>query len=171
LVLQTVRQTGARVILIDGLQGIPELFEAPVVPRRLLDSLAKLAQMLRCTVLVTMEGDGRDPQQGAVLTMADVVIDLDYHVAGWRHVRRLDVVKQRGHPALAGLHSYTITDDGLVAFLRLEAWLPAPPLRREGGRLGFGVPKLDQLTAGGATLSARYHLHTGRSDRRDGAGA
>jgi circadian clock protein KaiC len=154
LVLQTVRQTGARVVLIDGFQGVPELVGEPVAVRRLLDTLSKLAQVLRVTVLVTMGGDGRDPQHGSALTMADAVIDLDYQVVGWRHVRRLDVVKQRGRSFLAGLHSYTITDEGIVVFPRLEARLPPPPSQLPGGRVAFGVEELDALLAGGLPVGS-----------------
>lgn len=181
MVIKTVRQTGARVILLDGFQGIPELFVEPVGVRRLLDGLTKLAQVLRVLVLVTMEGDGRDPQHGSALTMADTVIDLDYHVAGWRHIRRLDVVKQRGHPALPGLHSYTITDDGLVVFPRLETRLPRTLPQRGVGHEPFGAPELDALLSGGlpigstavlastagagkTTLALRWALATARPD-------
>jgi len=149
LVIQTIRQTGAGIVMIDGFQGIPELFVEPIVVRRLLDSLGKLAQMLRITVLVTMEGDARDPQHGAALTMADTVIDLNYHVAGWRHIRQLDLVKQRGHPSLHGLHTYAITGNGLVVYPRLEAQLPPLPIAHRDERLPFGLPPLDAILAGG----------------------
>jgi circadian clock protein KaiC len=152
LAIQTVRQAGARVVMIDGFQGVPELVSEPIVARRLLEGWSKLAQVLRVAVLVTMEGDGRDPQHGAALTMSDVVIDLDYQLVGWRHVRRLDVVKQRGRAALAGLHSYTITDDGIVVYPRLEARLPEPRRQEPGGQVAFGVPELDALLGGGVPV-------------------
>lgn len=149
LVIQTVRQTGAQVILLDGFQSVPDLFVEPVAVRRLLDNLAKLAQVLGVRVLVTMEGDARDPQHGPALTMADVVLDLNYQLAGWRHTRRLDVVKQRGRPALSGLHTYTITGDGLVVYPRLESLLPEQPVTRSGEVEAFGLPELDALLGGG----------------------
>jgi circadian clock protein KaiC len=149
LVIQTVRQTGAQVILLDGFQSVPDLFVEPIVIRRLLDSLARLAQMLRVSVLVTMEGNARDPQHGPALTMADAVLGLNYQLVGWRHTRQIDVVKQRGRPALAGLHSYTITDDGLVVYPRLESRLPLQPSRRPDGVAAFGIAELDALLAGG----------------------
>jgi circadian clock protein KaiC len=153
MVIQTVRQTGARMIMLDGFQSIPDLFAEPVTVRRLLDSLAKLAQVLRVSVLVTMEGDGRDVRHGPALTMADVVIDLNYQVAGWRHTRQLDVLKQRGRPALPGLHSYTITSDGIVVYPRLESQLPQQPVRRANDVLAFGIAELDSLLSGGIPAS------------------
>jgi circadian clock protein KaiC len=149
MVIQTVRQTGAQVIMLDGFQSIPDLFAEPVVMRRMLDSLAKLAQVLRVSVLVTMEGDARDVRHGPALTMADVVIDLNYQVAGWRHTRQLDVLKQRGRPALPGLHSYTITGDGVLAYPRLESQLPQRHVQRAGDMVPFGITELDSLLTGG----------------------
>lgn len=149
IVIETVRQTRAQMIMLDGFQSIPDLFAEPLAMRRLLDSLAKLAQVLRVRVLVTMEGNARDAQQGPALTMADVVVDLNYQLAGWRHTRQLDVLKQRGRPALPGLHSYTITSDGIVAYPRLESQLPRRPVQRANDLMAFGIAELDNLLAGG----------------------
>jgi circadian clock protein KaiC len=114
--------------------------------------------------------------------MADVVIDLNYQVAGWRHTRRLDVVKQRGRPALPGLHSYTINGDGIVAYPRLESRLPELPPPPAEGLAAFGIPELDALLAGGiptgttavllaapgagkTTLALRWALAEARTDQ------
>lgn len=43
LLIQTVRQTGAQMIMLDGFQSISDLFAESVAMRRLLDSRAKLA--------------------------------------------------------------------------------------------------------------------------------
>lgn len=152
--IATVQQTSTRIIVIDGFQGAPDLFAEPIAVRRLVVGLARLAQVLRVTVLITMEGDGRSPQYAPQLTMADVVIDLDYRVDGWRHVRRLDVVKQRGHPALDGLHAYTITAAGVITYPRLEARRPAGQGALAAGVMPFGLPSLDALLEGGLPAGA-----------------
>ena len=148
-VSKTIREAGAHLVLIDGFQGIAGLIGNPTTVRRLLATLSTLALYLGVTLLVTLEGSGRDPAIGAQVTAADVVVGLEYTVAGWRHVRRLEVIKQRGHAPLPGLHSYRLSTDGLTVAPRLEA-LPRPPARPHAtSRVAFGLPELDAVLGGG----------------------
>ena len=150
-IAQTIRQTGARVALIDGFQGMAGLFDSRTAVRRMLSSLATLLNYLDVTLFITLEGNGRDPEIGADLTTADVVVGLDYGVSGWRHARRLDVIKQRGSASLAGLHTYTLTDDGVVVYPRVETLKPVATEAPPSERAPFGLPELDVLLGGGLT--------------------
>ena len=151
LIVRTIRETGARLVLIDGLRGVEAIFPNSMAVHAMLGSLASQLMFLDATLIVTLEGSARDFALAAELTAADVVIGLEYTVEGWRHVRRLEVVKQRGRGLLGGLHAYRIDTSGVTAFPRLEA-LPRqdarPPL---GKRATFGLPELDALLSGGVT--------------------
>jgi circadian clock protein KaiC len=78
-----------------------------------------------------------------------VVLGLDYGVENWRHIRRIEVLKQRGRPHLSGFHSYTITTSGLQIVPRLETRPILPILERPSGRMTFGLPELDLILGGG----------------------
>jgi circadian clock protein KaiC len=113
---------------------------------------------LDVTLLVTLEGSARDTGVALELATADVVIGLEYRTDGWRHLRRLEIVKQRGRAPLPGLHAYAITSAGIALSPRLEALLlNSEPghgtIREHTTRASFGLPELDSLLDGG--LGAR----------------
>lgn len=150
-IVQTIRQSGARVVLIDGFQGISGMLATPDRIRRTLADLANLLSYLDVILLVTLEGVARSETMTSALTTADAIIGLEYRLDGTRHTRALDVVKQRGGALLPGLHPYTVDGDGLHVFPRLEA-LPLrgrTPPRTE--RAAFGLGELDALLHGGLT--------------------
>ena len=154
--VRAIRESGACLVLIDGFQGLASLLPDRDTVRRLVASLAGQLPYLNVTMLVTLEGSARDPRLALELATADVVIGLGYRVEGWRHARRLEVVKQRGRAPLPGLHAYTITSGGITVFPRLEA----SPIHvgqqhaTQTGRLeraSFNLPELDALLGGGLT--------------------
>ena len=147
--VQTIRSTGAKIVLIDGFQGAAPLLPEGQSVRALLAALAVHLRYLEATLLLTIAGDARDPRLGAELTVADVVISLAYTVQGRRHQRLLEVVKQRGRAQLAGLHSYTLDNSGARVFPRIEVH-PQPDARPHAGeRAPFGLAELDELLGGG----------------------
>ena len=149
--LRTIRETGARLVLIDGFQGVPDLFADPRAVRQMLVGLSSLLSYVDVTLVITLEGNGRDPALMGLLTTADVMLGLDYRIDGLRHSRHVEVIKQRGQAPLAGLHPYTITAQGLTVFPRLEARLLPPARPRLAARAAFGLPELNALLGGGLT--------------------
>jgi len=159
-IIRAIRESGARMVLIDGFQGISALLRDREAIRQMVASLAGQLSYLDVTLLVTHEGTARDPVIAHELTTADVVIGLDFGVDGWRHTRRVEVVKQRGRRLMGGLHTYEISAEGIRIFPRLEALAaaeagqviapaldPATAMRR----VTFGLPELDALLGGGLT--------------------
>ena len=157
-IIRAIRESGARLVLIDGFQGVAALLRDQGAVRHMVASLAGQLPYLDATLLVALEGTARDPATAFEVTAADVVLGLEYGVDGWRHLRRLEVVKQRGRGPLGGLHAYEITSAGVTVFPRLEALIraeagPAPTGALPGGtgRAPFGLPALDVLLDGGLT--------------------
>jgi len=151
-IARTIRTSGAKVVLLDGLQGVAPLLPERYSTRALLSALASQIRYLNVVVLVTMAGDVRDPNYHAELTVADAAIGLLYTIEGRRHQRLLEVVKLRGRPQQAGVHSYQIDAAGLRVFPRVEgAAMPAArPVEAE--RAPFELPELDQLLGGGLNV-------------------
>ncbi len=148
-IVRTIRDTGARLVLIDGFQSIAAAIPDATAARRMLASLTMQLPFLGVSSLITLTGDSRDPAGGPEYTTTDVVIGLDYHVVGRRHVRLLEVVKRRGGPVLSGQHVYTLDKNGVTVYPRLEVY-PLPGEReRPEGRAPFGLTELDNLLNGG----------------------
>jgi circadian clock protein KaiC len=151
-IARTIREAGAKLVLIDGFQSISPLLPEAANIRRLLASLSSQLSYLNATVIITLAGNARDPQQYAELTTSDSIIGLDYTLEARRHFRYLEVVKRRGGAQLPGQHYYQIDSMGISVFPRLEVY-PEPashPLL--GGRATFGLLELDTVLGGGLTM-------------------
>ena len=151
-IARVIRQTGAKLVLLDGFQGAAEVLPAQTTLRAVLSALALQIRYLDVTLLVTITGEVRDPHLHAELTVADVTLGLHYTIAGRRHQRRFEVVKQRGRAQWPGLHSYQLDHQGVQVFPRLESYPPPPARPQSVERATFGLPELDQLLGGGPNV-------------------
>jgi circadian clock protein KaiC len=96
-------------------------------------------------------GEHTDAEENnPVFTVADGVIWLTQATEGNSVVRKLQVVKIRGHESVPGLHTFRIGPRGLQVYPRMgitsEAEL-APRIR--GKKLSTGIAGLDDMTDGG----------------------
>ena len=87
--------------------------------------------------------DNYDP----VFTVADGLIWLGQSVQGNSMVRKMEVMKMRGQPTLAGLHTFRISAAGVQVFAPLPLASPAETSSLE--RLQMGVAGLDEMMGGG----------------------
>jgi circadian clock protein KaiC len=116
--------------------------------RFLYDLRSQLA-LLDVTTLVTYETGPELRHEAGTLTIADGIIVLHNALAGERHHRWIEVNKLRGMAHLDGLHTVTITGDGITCYPRQEvAYRPAAYEVAEG-RATLGLPELDAVLGGG----------------------
>lgn len=87
--------------------------------------------------------DDHDP----VFTVADGLIWLGQSVQGNSMVRKMEVMKMRGQPTLAGLHTFRICAAGIHVFAPRPLAPPAETSSLE--RLQMGVAGLDEMMGGG----------------------
>lgn len=148
-IAQAITTTGAKLVLLDGFQNADPLLIPSQSIRAILAALAVQIRYLDTTILVTIAGDARDPQYHTEMTVADVVLSLNYTVQTRRHQRLLEVVKLRGRAQQPGQHSYRITSDGFMVLPRIEG-VPKPQRRLSATeRVPFQLPELDKLLGGG----------------------
>ncbi len=93
-----------------------------------------------------------DNDPSPVFTVADGLIWLRQSVERNSVVRKMEVMKMRGQPTVAGLHTFRISEAGLRVFAppRLRdtpVW--ASPARTGDERVTMGVPGLDEMLGGG----------------------
>jgi circadian clock protein KaiC len=176
-----IRERGARLVLLDGFQSVEPMLGAPMELRRFLAGISNQLSYIGATLLVTLTGDAREPTAGGFLTTPDTLIGLSYRLSGTRHVRALEVVKQRGRAQLPGRHIYRLDGEGVTVFPRLEVHPPPQPPAFSAERAPFGLPELDALLQGGphcgtatvlagapgtgkTTLALHWALHQARPD-------
>lgn len=147
--VDTVRDHGARLLVLDGLASIRDLLEDGRRVRRFIYDLGTTLATLDAVTLITSSVTGDDDHHRPELTMADGVLVLAHETLGTRSVRSLRVQKMRGRTPLLGRHSMRIDDDGIVLAPRLESLVEPTDTGLAGTRAGTGVNVLDTLMHGG----------------------
>jgi circadian clock protein KaiC len=147
----TIRQSGARLVVVDGFQGLADQLNDMLALRRLLAAIATQVTYLDVTLLLTLTGTVWEEALTTGMTSADVVLGLHYSLDGIQHRRRIEVLKQRGHAHLPGTHSYTLSSTGVTVTPQLEVRAPPAVQPRPTGRVPFQLAALDQLLGGGLT--------------------
>jgi circadian clock protein KaiC len=159
-ILAAVRQTKAHLVVLDGFQSIRSIEPDFEPTRRLLYDLGARMSLRGTTTLITTEADFHDPSLFPEMTTGDVLIGLYFKTIGVRAFRNLEVIKVRGRAPLVGLHSLTLTNDGLHVFPRLETFVEPKFLEtwpidkvdtQSVGRASFGLDELDLLLGNGLT--------------------
>ncbi len=98
-----------------------------------------------------LDGGLRPNRHVGAHAIADGAIALHDTHRGEDTQRTLEVLKSRGSACLGGVHPFRITDNGIVAYPRIEAMRQQPSDEDTGssGRLSVGVPTLDEMLGGG----------------------
>ena len=154
LVRKEIARQGATLLVFDGLLNARDRADSPLDVKTFVAEIQSQAAFVGCSVLFLTST--RYADDSPEHTMVDGVIELHEEVPGVRSVRRLQVKKSRGSPALGGLHQFEITSSGLTAYPRLEA-----AIRRPSGddqpsltAVASGVEGLDELLGGGLPASS-----------------
>lgn len=146
-----VRENNASLIVLDGAGFIETLQSAngdlPSPHGRFVRDLQARAAMLNCTCVLL---SGRESQP-MLAPHVDGVIELDYEPVDFRDRRWVRVAKQRGARHLSGRHEFTIGQDGIVVYPRLEsvAGRDLPRWEAPTRRLSTGVEGIDRMLGGG----------------------
>jgi circadian clock protein KaiC len=150
LLIQTVRERGAKLLFIDGLRAVRDLWQDEARLREFLYELSIGLAAADCVGLFTTEYPLEKLLALPEATTVDGIVSLSVNRRGARRLRRVEVVKLRGRPHLLGEHLMRIGTDGVEFIPRLEVTPmtldePIPTQKREG----FGLPVLDALMEGG----------------------
>lgn len=148
---RSVREHGARVVVIDGAARFQDFAASRVEYRHFVADLVSQLALLQCTTLLLAQPDGEMDTLYGIGTLVDALILLEDRTVGRRSVRMLHVPKLRGSATIRSFHEFAITDAGVEVHPRLEA-MPAPvaptaSARRK--RLPFGIDGLDTMLKGG----------------------
>ena len=93
-----------------------------------------------------------DTTTNPVFTVSDGLIWLHQSVQRNSMVRKIEVMKMRGQPTLAGVHTFRLSNAGIQVFPPASAAAPPPhsQIRPQApGRVLMGVERLDEMLGGG----------------------
>jgi circadian clock protein KaiC len=155
LILGAVRDRGAKLLVVDGIRSIRDVWRDEARMREFLYELATGLASVDCVGLLTAEYPLATLKDLPEATTLDGILTLNMKEHGPRRPRRFEVVKLRGRPHLTGEHFLEIGDEGIRIIPRLEALPPSvPDFVPPGGRAAFGVPELDELMDGGLPVGS-----------------
>ena len=135
-------------LVVDGLMTAQASAETEQAFKEFVHALQEIALATGCTMFLTTNAARQiSPEQ----TMVDGLIVLREVIGGSKTDSLLQVTKFRGSGFLRGLHSYQITDAGILVFPRIEALLAHPSRSddRPARRMRAGNERLDFLLGGG----------------------
>ena len=146
----TVRERGAKLLFIDGLRSIRDLWQNESMLREFLYDLNVALSAADCIGLISTEYPLARLLELPEATTVDGVVSLSMIADSVRRFRRAEVHKLRGRAHKPGAHVALIGEGGFRVIPRLESVVQAadramPPTRR----LSFGLPELDALLSGG----------------------
>ncbi len=150
ILVNTVRERKARLLVVDGLRSVRDLWQDEAKLREFFYELSVGLAIVDCTALFITEYPLERLIEYPESTTVDGIISLSFEKSRIGRVRRAEVVKLRGMKHLSGQHVLRIDTSGIRILPRAESVTPpdvdfTPP----EGRAGFGLPELDRLFEGG----------------------
>ena len=148
--IKTVKERKAKLLFIDGLRSIRDLWQDESKMRDFLYEMNVALAVNGAIGLFTTEYPLEKLLDFPEATTVDGIIALSTKRLGERIVRRAQVAKLRGRPHLTGQHVMHISVDGVAITPRLESiTTPSQTFHPPEERLGFGLLELDKLLYGG----------------------
>src|SRR6185369_4045421 len=114
-----------------------------------LQRLALRLTTWQATTFLVGEYVDTEVRDNPVFTVADGILWAAQCIEGNAMVRKLQVMKIRGHAQVPGLHTFRMTASGVEVFPRMPPPRPAAAARRRPERMPTGIADLDTMMDGG----------------------
>jgi circadian clock protein KaiC len=154
-IAEEVEKRGPGFVFVDSFRSVVLASTGTGHPQSHLQQFVQRLSMLmtswQATSFLVGEYTG-ETEASPVFTVADGLIVLRQSVQRNSMVRKLEVVKMRGQPTLAGLHTLRIGASGVTVFAPADVAVPQPTqavLPTIEDRALTGVPRLDEMLGGG----------------------
>ena len=148
-IVEMVRTESAAIVVLDGFRGVAGFANTDRDVRLFLYEVRTRLAFLDATTLVTLETDTIGGNDSGALTVADGIVALHNTLFGVRHRRSIEVQKLRAMNHLDGLHTLTISADGITCYPRHEAVYRTINYPYLPDRVRFGLPELDAMLNNG----------------------
>ncbi len=164
-IVEEVERFEPSLVMVDSFRSVVQA--ARVVGKdeldlqRFVQRLGMLLTTWQATTFLIGEYVALEAEANPIFTVADGILWMAQSVERNSMVRKIQIMKMRGHATIPGLHTFRISGDGVQIFPRTITSGHVPPDNPGGrstvpARLSMGVPLLDELMGGG--LPAGYSL-------------
>ncbi len=149
MLLSSVRERKARVLVIDGLRSLRDVWRDEPSIREFLAELGIGLASNDCTGVFTLESSPDRIVETSEAATADSVMTLWWERSGVQRQRSLEVLKVRGRQHVGGEHSADLAQEGFRVFRRVESLPPTTARARPDERTPLGITGLDEALGGG----------------------
>ncbi|MGJ7519533.1 RAD55 family ATPase [Variovorax sp. LT1P1] len=164
-IVEEVERFEPSLVMVDSFRSVVQA--ARVVGKdeldlqRFVQRLGMLLTTWQATTFLIGEYVAMEAEANPIFTVADGILWMAQSVERNSMVRKIQIMKMRGHATIPGLHTFRIGSDGVQIFPRTitSGHIPPDNTGKQSAvpaRLSMGVPLLDDLMGGG--LPAGYSL-------------
>jgi circadian clock protein KaiC len=152
---EEVRAFGPSLVFVDSFRSVVQSGRSsethPTGLQHFVQQLGVQMTSWLATTFLIGEYLAPEEESSPVFTVADGVIWLSQMVHRDALVRKIQVVKLRGHAQRLGVHSFRIDGNGIQVFPRamVQASVRSPQRYAPDQRMSLGVPELDAMMGGG----------------------
>ena len=140
------------IVVVDSFRTVMRKTTSGASDLEMQSFIQRLAQFLtswEATTFLVGEYVHEEIRDNPLFTIADGLFWLSQLVERNSVVRKLQIMKSRGHDSVPGLHTIRISADGLQAFSRTLGFVGKKAHPSRGRRLSIGIPELDKMMGGG----------------------
>jgi circadian clock protein KaiC len=150
LLLRTMRERKASMLIVDGLRSLRDLWHDDAMLRDFLYETGVGLSQMDAISIITTEYPLAKLMEYPEATTVDAIISLSAPRFNGRMVRRAQVAKLRGRAHLTAEHLMHITPRGIEIIPRLEEVVVAnADFKPNNERAEFCLPELDKILYGG----------------------
>jgi circadian clock protein KaiC len=152
--LAEVEEVHPAIVIVDSFRTVAHASESEAQLQAFVQRLSLHLTGWQATTFLVGEYETAESQSNPVFTIADGIIWLTQSIERNSCVRRLQVTKMRACATMPGLHTLTISSDGVRVFPRILPRTDRSPRPHEATRASTGVEGLDAMMSGGIPTGA-----------------
>lgn len=137
------------IVIVDSFRTVAHATASDSELQHFVQRLALYLTGWQATTFLVGEYELSEAQNNPLFTIADGIFWLTQNIERNASVRRLQVTKMRARATLPGLHTLTMSEDGIRVFPRILPRAELHPRAHKAARASTGIPALDAMMEGG----------------------
>lgn len=154
-IMREVEDFGPSLVFVDSFRSVVQTArsgnEGLWDLQHFIQELGSRMATWQATTFLIGEYNQTDVEANPIITVADGMLALSHNLDEDSVVRKIRIIKMRGHAHMAGAHTLRITDEGIRIYPRLLTPVPEvyETIAADPQRVSTGVAGLDDMLHGG----------------------
>ncbi len=151
-IISQVKTLQPGIVVVDSFRTVVRkamVSESELEMQSFLQRLAQFLTSWEATTFLVGEYEPDEIRDNPLFTVVDGLFWLSQVAERNSVIRKLQVIKSRGHASVPGLHTFRISENGLQAFSRTLGLMGKKTKQSRTQRLSTGISELDEMLGGG----------------------